>query len=142
MNTETMFKNKSISDEILRMAETLEDKNDEFIIGIEADLVPNGNYGSSFVFVSSSKLCIIVDDESTDDKTVVIPFSDIEKVTVKRLYGNAIMKVKMKDGVTHDVLRFTFSVAVVCETAAEYINKIISGESPDSALEAVKSVFR
>ncbi|MBQ8199173.1 MAG: hypothetical protein IJZ76_07095, partial [Lachnospiraceae bacterium] len=124
------------------MAETFEDKNDEFIIGIEADLVPNGNYGSSFVFVSSSKLCIIVDDESADEKTVLIPFSEIEKVSVKRLYGNAIMRVKLKSGVTRDVLRFTFSVAVVCETAAEFVNKIIGGDAVESALEAVKSVFK
>lgn len=142
MNTETMFKNKSISDDIIRIAETFEDKNDEYIIGIEADLLPNGNYGKTFMFVSSSRLCIVNDGNNEDEKGFAISYSDIEKIYVKRLYGNAIMRVKMTDGQTRDIMRFTFSVAVVCETIAEFINKINAGEDADSALEAVKSVFR
>ncbi len=140
MNTETILKIKEIPEELLRLASPFEDPTDEFLIAIQMDLLPNGNYGDSMLFVSASRLCSVSNHENTE--AILIDFSDIETIKVKRMYGNALMTVTLKDGSVKDIGRFTFSVAELCEAVAEYVKKIISGEDRDSAFETVKATFR
>ena len=53
MNIEAMLKNKTLSDEIVALAAPFYDEKDEFIIAVEADLLPNGNYGRSPILYRS-----------------------------------------------------------------------------------------
>jgi len=140
MNTETMLKTKEIPEELLNLAKPHEKADDEFIISIQMDLLPNGNYGESVLFVSKSNLCCVSLGSQSD--AVSFDFSEIETVKVKRMYGNAMMTVTLKDGTGYDIGRFTFAVAELCDAAAEFIKKMIADADFDSAFETVKATFR
>ena len=140
LNTEYLLKNGTIPDDLVNFAEKFYDETDEFLFVIVSDLSADGGYGSSAIFVSASRLCTV--GETYDGGGFAIDFADIESVCVKRMYGNAIMSAKLTGGTVREILRFTFSVAELCESCAEYINKVKSGEPAEVSLEAVRSTFR
>lgn len=139
MNTETMLQNKTISDRLLELAIPHEDKDDEFIIAVQCDLHENGNYGESAIFVSKKKIVYV--EDSKENHFFSVCFSDIDSIRVKRLYGNAIMIAKLKDGTTPQVARFTFSAAILCESVCEYINRINKGKDFEETFESVRNSF-
>ena len=139
MNTETILQNKPISDKLIGLALPYEDKDDEFIISILCDLQENGDYGESALFVSAKKIVYVEDSER--NITYSVNFSDIESIRVKRLYGNAVMLVKLKDNTTIQIARFTYSMAEVCEATAEFIKRMITVGNFDDAYENVKNTF-
>lgn len=70
-----------------------------------------------------------------------IKFEDVDQMTVKRMYGNAIMRAKLKDGSRREIFRFTFAVTVLCDAAIGFINAINDGTQLDEALESVRATF-
>jgi len=139
MNTETMLQNKTISENLLELAKPHEDKNDEFIIAIQCDLHENGNYGESAIFLSKKKIVYV--EDSKENHFCSLDFSDIDLIKVKRLYGNAIMIASLKDGKNVQVARFTFSAAILCESACEFIKRINKGMDFDDAYDGIKNSF-
>lgn len=140
MNTEFLLKNKPISEKILEAVSQFEDPRDEFLFAIQCDLLLDGSYGESAIFLTSHRLCAV--DIGDTPRIVALDFSEIESVSVKRLYGNAIMTATLRDGEKKDLARFTFSVAELCEAAADFVKKVGVGESVEPCLEAVRSTFR
>ena len=137
MNIEYILKNKPISDEILSLAEPYENECGEFLFTIQGDLLPDGSYGSSAIFMSASHICSV-----SSGGGFTIDFSDIDSISVKRMYGNAVMTVRLCDGSVRDVMRFTFSVAELCEAGADFVRRVKDGEPVESSLESVRSTFR
>lgn len=70
-----------------------------------------------------------------------VRFEDVENMTVKRMYGNAIMRARLKNGSTQEIFRFTFAVTVLCDAAISFINAINDGVSVEEALIAVKATY-
>ncbi|MBQ9132445.1 MAG: ATP-binding cassette domain-containing protein, partial [Clostridia bacterium] len=66
-----------------------------------------------------------------------IAFADVESIYNKRMYGNGLMRAKLKDGSTREIFRFTFSIASLCDAVIPYVTGIRDGEDPESALETV-----
>ena len=136
MDTEHMLKNKPIPDSLKSRIPADFADEEKILISVVGDLLPDGKYGESATIFTDSALCSI---NSGDDTAVIVSYSDIETIGVKRMYGNAIMSAILKDKTRVEVMRFTFSVAVFCETAADYVRKVASGIPVDEAIGLQKS---
>jgi ATP-binding cassette subfamily B protein len=80
-------------------------------------------------------------DRTYDNGYKYTAHEDVEEIKIKRLYGNAIMVVTtMKEGV-FNFFRFTYSVANLCEAAADFSERTKLGDDIDKSLEMVNAVF-
>ena len=70
-----------------------------------------------------------------------INHADVDTASVKRMYGNARLSIKRKDGTKCVIFRFTYAVASLCEMAATYIEKISDNENKDYAYDAVAAGY-
>lgn len=77
----------------------------------------------------------------TEDSVRRIAFSDIQSVAVKRMYGNAYLKIEKKNGETEVILRFTYQITVSAEAAARYIKNVIAGEDYTEEVKTVQESY-
>ncbi len=131
------FSNKPIDEKIMAEARTLLGEK-EILFAVIGDLNLNGKYDSSAFFVSED--CAVAVDSKANEKARLFKFSDIEDVQVKRMYGNAFIRIKT-NGKYESVLRFTYATAEVADAAAIFINNINRGEKISEQLLIVKSTY-
>ena len=110
------------------------------LFAVVSDLDINSDYGSGAVYVSADKIVAVGGGIAGD--CISLDFASIDEITVKRMYGNAVLKVKTVGGSTMDILRFTFACADICDAAADFVTKVKAGESVESRLAAVEAVYR
>lgn len=110
------------------------------LFAVVSDLDINSDYGSGAVYVSANKIVAVGGGIAGD--CISLDFASIDEITVKRMYGNAVLKVKTVGGSTMDILRFTFACADVCDAAADFVTKVKAGESVESRFAAVEAVYR
>ena len=131
------FSNKPITEEIMKFAE----KNlngEQILFAVVGDLNLDGKYDSSAFLVT--KTCALAVDSKHKNGCRLYKFDEIEKVTVKRMYGNAIIRIKT-NGAYETALRFTYANADIADAAAIFINNVNDGEDSDEQLLIVKSTY-
>lgn len=57
------------------------------------------------------------------------------------MYGNALLRLKLKSGETVNIFRYTFSVNALSEAAAGFIGTVSSGGNVDEAYDCMKAVY-
>ncbi len=134
----SLLTNKPVPEPVRAAADELLSEDDPPLFAVVGDLKLNGSYDNTALFVTSQKL-IAFDDENG---IINFRFSQIEKAEVKRMYGNAVFKIITRDGKRIDILRFTYSVAEICDAAANFINHINSGENVEQEFEAVRATYK
>ena len=122
-----------ISDEIKKLTD-----NERLLFTIVGDLSKNSKYSQSVLAVTDEAM--ICFDETYENKYLYLKHEDISDIYIKRLYGNAIMLVKTEEEY-FEFFRFTYSVANLCEAAADFSKKLKLKEEPLKAMEAVEAVF-
>ena len=127
---------RRIQDTVLKLCSSGESP----LFAVVGDLSLSGKYGDSALFVYEDRLIAV--DESYENGGLVIPFDGIAEIKVKRMYGNAVLKIADGDGKKSDVIRFTYSVADVCDSAALFVEKIKAGEGVQEALEIVRATYK
>ncbi|MCL2509335.1 MAG: ABC transporter ATP-binding protein/permease [Oscillospiraceae bacterium] len=145
MELDGVLTNMPIPGEILAKAGDLSDGGElsggnRPLFALVGDLTLKGRYGVSALFVFKDRLTAFDEKHSGGQATVM--FCDIAQAKVKRMYGNAVLRIEGKDGKTLDLLRFTYSVADIGDAAALFVNKINEGEPVDQSLEIVKAAYR
>lgn len=140
MIPEKLLINKPADKNIRRLAEKHFAENEKPLFAVVADLDISSNYGTGAVYVSENKIVAVGD--CFDEGSMCLDFASIDEISVKRMYGNAILKVKTVGGSTIDLLRFTFACADICDAAADFVTKVKSGESVESRLAAVEVTFK
>lgn len=106
---------------------------------VVGDLNLKGHYAESMMVFTSDK--IIAFDECYDNGSFSVNYADIENALVKRLYGNAVFKIKLKNGKKKMLLRFSYAAAEVADAAAVFVNAVNEGKDLADELETVKSVY-
>ncbi len=114
-------------------------KNDEPLFIVVGDLNLKGRYAESMMVFTKEKL--IAFDECYENGSFSVDYSDIETAQVKRLYGNAVFKVKFKSGKKKTLLRFSYAAAEVADAAAVFVTAINEGKDLSEEFETVKSVY-
>lgn len=133
--------NKPASPQILKIAEKqFKGKDDAPLFAVIGDLDVDGSYGEGGVYVAKDRLLAI--GKEFDGGFISLDFSSIEEIAVKRMYGNAVLKVKTMGGSSMDLMRFTFAMADVCDAVADFVTKVKEGESIESRLAAVEVTFK
>lgn len=133
-----MLKNKKLSDRLASKLKSFEIAGDPFLFVIVGDLSLKSSYSETMMAVSAKRI-VIVDDELENGEEVY-EIADVEKATVKRMYGNAVLKFAV-NGKVKDVFRFTYSVAALCDTAALFINNVHNGEDAVTEFQTVDATY-
>ena len=131
--------NKAMPDDARGWAENQLCDGEKVLFAVVGDLSLFEKYAVSTLLITSRRAVIV--DENHDNGFFSAAFSDIEKVSVKRMYGNARMNFTMKSGEEVTVFRYTYAVAELCDVAAAYIEAIGRGEDETEQLEIVKAAY-
>lgn len=114
-------------------------KEDEpFLFAVIGDLNPEAKYGGCALVVSEKRFFILDFDENKAEEYFI---SDVEKTTVKRLYGNAYMRLFKKDGNKKIIMRYTFSVAALMDMASSFINALAGEGNFSEEMERVEGTY-
>ncbi len=139
MTTDRMLTNRPVPRQLEKLLNAIEPGGGEALFAVVGDLEPNSNYGESAIFVYADKIVCV--SEQFEGGGMSLAFADIDEAKVKRMYGNAVLKVKTVGGSSIDVMRFTFSVAALCDSAASFINKVNEDADISEQLEVVDSAY-
>lgn len=135
------LENKKISDDLLevKIREML-DENERELFKIVTDLLPQGSYGQSVAEFTDRRI-ITAHRDGGDIVAESICYSDIDGLTIKRMYGNAFLLAIGKDGKKKDIARATYAVTALFNSAVLFMDKLNSGISVDEAMESVISAY-
>ncbi|MBQ9760013.1 MAG: ABC transporter ATP-binding protein [Clostridia bacterium] len=132
--------NKKPDDKQLEAIKSLSDAKDPILFAILGDLSGDSKYADCALLVTRER--ILTYDFSRDECTHSIAFSDIEEIFNKRMYGNGVMRVRLRDGTLHNIFRFTFSVAALCDATVTYVNEIRNGTAPKEAFDTIDATYQ
>lgn len=113
--------------------------NDPFLFVIVGDIDKENRYGKTALCVTATRLLVYDMTTNTVDSTVSLV--DTEKVFVKRLYGNGLLRATMKDGQKKDIFRFTFTVVSFCDAVVDFVENVKKEMPADEAMEAVRTLY-
>ena len=133
-----LLKNKALSEKLEKELMRFEKKDDPFLFIIVGDLSMKNRYGETMLAVSAKRAVVI--DEALETGAIEYKIEEIEKAAVKRMYGNAVLKLTVK-GKAKPVFRFTYSVAALCDTAAMFINNVHNGEDISQQIDIVDATY-
>lgn len=139
MLPENLLVNRPEPAEISSIADRLF-RDEKPLFAVISDLDGNSDYGVGAVYASADRVVAIGD--GFDGGFMSLDFASIDEIGVKRMYGNAVLKVKTVGGSSLDILRFTFACADICDAAADFVTKVKAGESVESRFAAVESVYK
>ncbi|MBQ7956751.1 MAG: ABC transporter ATP-binding protein [Clostridia bacterium] len=138
------FSNKPIPEKISEIAgKVLGDE--KILFAVIGDLNLDGKYDdSAFIVTESSAVAV---DTRHENGYRLYRFDEIEKVIVKRMYGNAIIRIRLKNSDESEkkkveiALRFTYANADIADAAAIFINNVTDGMDLEEQLLIVKSTY-
>lgn len=133
-----MLKNKDVPEALAERLKQFETAEDPVLFVIVGDLSLNSSYCETLLAVTARKTVVL--DDSLQDGAAVYLHEDVEKATVKRMYGNAILKFTC-NGKTRSVFRFTYSVAALCDTAAVFVEQMHAGSDAAAEFDAVAATY-
>lgn len=138
MLAKDLLTNIPLPQEFSQKAAGLLREDERALFSIVGDLNLNGRYGSSALVVTDRRL--IAFDKLHPDGVFILEHGEAEESKVKRMYGNALLRVKSA-GKQLDVLRFTYSIADLADAAAGFIENVGNGKSADEEFEVVEATF-
>ena len=114
-------------------------ENDPILFAIIGEIGTNDRYRTTALAVTATTLFTYDFDSGTVADRIA--FADIEELFTKRMYGNGLLRVKTKDGTTHDLFRFTFTVAALCDAAVAFVRGVCDGNDTDEEMEAIRGAY-
>ena len=131
--------NRKPTEEQLRKLLSLNSENEPIRFAILGEISARAEYASQALLVTDSHLfSYCFENDTVSEK---IAFADVDDIFNKRMYGNGVMRVRLKDESLHNVFRFNFTVAALCDATVVYVKSICDGELPQNAFEAVDAAF-
>ena len=132
--------NQMLSDEQIRLIGSLTGEQEQALFVIVGEISTAARYSCSLLILTPTRL--ISYDAGKGALQAELPFADIAEIYNKRMYGNGMMRVRRRDGTLCNVFRFTFTIASLCDAAANFVTAVTSGEeSVQEALGAVEATF-
>ena len=128
MMMKMLLKNKELPKEAISVIENMTANGDKILFAIVGDMCLNGRYGNTTLFFTETKAVLY--DSSLDAPREYL-FKDMEDVRSKRMYGNATLSAKMKNGKREIFFRYTYGVAPLCDAAALFISHLNEGKNFD-----------
>ncbi len=131
--------NTALSDEEMKKLRSREDPAFPYLFAIVGDISVKSEYCRNVLLVSEKKIDTYEID--TDHFGRSVSLDEVESAQNKRMYGNALLRLKLKSGETVNIFRYTFSVNALSEAAAGFISTVSSGGDVDEAYDCMKAVY-
>lgn len=136
------LENKKITDEnILKRLKTELSEGERELFRITTDLLPGGNYGEPLVTFTDGRI-ISVYRSGEGTEAVTVSYSELDGLSIKRMYGNAFLMAIMKSGEKVSLARATYAVTALFNAAVLFVDKVVSGTSTDDAIGGVETAYR
>ena len=132
--------NQKLSEEQSKQIRNLTGEEDPALFVIVGEISTVAKYSRSFLILTSRRL--ISYDSEKETVQAELAYEEIEEILNKRMYGNGMMRVRKKDGTVCNVFRFTFTIASLCDAAANFVTEVIGGEAVGAAMEAVEATYQ
>lgn len=114
-------------------------RGEEVLFIVVGDLDLKGKYADSMLVFTKNGL--IAFDRSFDGGVCSIAYNEMESADVKRLYGNALFRVRFSNGKRKPLMRFSYAAAEVADAGAVFVNSLKEHGYSDEDAEVVKSVY-
>lgn len=142
MNLVLPLENKKITDEaILERLKTELSEGERELFRITTDLLPDGNYGEPLVVFTDSRI-ISVYPSGNSREVMTVSYSELDGLSIKRMYGNAFLLAIKKSGEKVSLARATYAVTALFNAAVLFVDKVISGTRADDAIGGVETAYR
>ncbi len=125
MEEKSPITNRPIPQQALSLVTKQLDSGESVLFAVVGDLGLDGKYAQTVLFVSEKRF--FVTDASLDGGIRAYVHTDVEKIEVKRMYGNARLSVTFKSGEKCKAFRSTYAVASLCDAAALFIEHMSTG---------------
>lgn len=132
--------NRKLDEKQMQTLMSLTDESEPILFAVVGDLSEKAHYSCNVLLVTRAHLFHYdFGSEECSEKTA---FSDISEIYNKRMYGNGLMRARMKDGSTRELFRFTFTTAAICDAVIQYVSDINAGVTDEKeAFEAVEASY-
>lgn len=142
MNLVLPLENKKITDEaILERLKTELSEGERELFRITTDLLPDGNYGEPLVAFTDSRI-ISVYPSGNSREVMTVSYSELDGLSIKRMYGNAFLLAIKKSGEKVSLARATYAVTALFNAAVLFVDKVVSGTQADDAIGGVETAYR
>ncbi len=131
--------NQRLTEDQLRMISSLGSEEEPVLFAVVGEISPQAQYAGIALLATNAHLFTC--DLETGECSERYAFCEVEKIYNKRMYGNGIMRLQMKDGRRCDLFRFTFTVTALCDAVLTYVTDIRDGTDPAEALDAMDAVY-
>ncbi len=136
----SFYVNKHLTKPELEKIQAFGTDEKPILFAIIGDVAADGHYARSTLAVTENELIVL--DLDSGESTERIAIADIEKIYTKRMYGNAFIRVKLNgDEKIHNIFRYTFSIAALCDSVILFVNNLRDGEKLEAQLEAIGAVY-
>lgn len=135
----TLLINSKLEDSQITTIRSFGDERSPVLLAVVGEVSKDARYSTCVLLATSSE--IFAYDFGSGELSRRFAFSEIEDIYCKRMYGNGIMRIKTRDGVTHDLFRFTFTVTALCDAVAKFVTDIRDGESCEEAMSVMDAVY-
>ena len=131
--------NKQMRAEQIEKLSSFTDAENPVLFAIVGDVSGECKYSQNTLVVCGSY--VYTYDFTKDEVGPKYYIKDIAKVYNKRMYGNAVMRIEMVNGEKHDLFRYTFAVAGLCDSASYFITSVHDGMSVEEAFGSVEATY-
>ena len=131
--------NRKLSDSQIKKIVSLGSEDEPILFAVCGEISKEANYSSCVLL--ATKAHIFSYDFGKDELSERYAFSDVEDIFNKRMYGNGIMRLVLKNGEKSDIFRFTFTVTALCDAAVTYVKDVRDGADLNDAYGVMEAVY-
>ena len=132
--------NQRLDEKQIQTLATLGEEQEPILFAVVGEISERANYSLNVLLLTRAHLFSY--DFGSGVCSAKIAFSDIDEIYNKRMYGNGLMRARMRDGSLCELFRFTFSITALCDAVLSYVTDIRDGTAtPEEAFEAVSAAY-
>lgn len=139
MNNQPFLTNQKLSEEQEKAIVSLGSAEDPVVFAVMGEISPKARYATVALLATHTE--IFTYNFDTGEESCRFGFSEIKEIFNKRMYGNAVMRVRLVDGSLYDLFRFTFTVTALCDAVRSYVTDLRDGGDVAEARAMMEAVY-
>ena len=128
--------NRSIPEALKKVIDANLAEGEKKLFAIVNDLSIDAKYTDGVIIFTDKRFAVVSGESFSEYR-----YEDVKSAKVKRMYGNAVITVENCEGKKKAILKFTYTVASLCEMAVQFITNIAEGCSLAEEMEIVKATY-
>ena len=100
---------------------------EQVLFNIVSDLHMDGKYGDAFVCFTDKRIITADRDKDDNVSTRTFFYDEVERLFVKRMYGNAVLNAVKEDGEKVPLIKSTYAITAFFNTGIIFFDKISNG---------------